>query len=150
MAHTFLVRPGQWMLEGQWLERQNLPVPVRGKTMIAWDQNDWFRMATKLVFPGHEYTDIVLQYRGRFDQTNRQYSFILQHSEFGNVEGEGLIGPESIVQRYWVLGSEQQRRSGLETLRQIKDDRYYYSSVNMSGISMSLTSVMEAVIERKP
>ncbi|MGL5083213.1 MAG: hypothetical protein ACRC8A_17155 [Microcoleaceae cyanobacterium] len=150
MAHTFLVVPGKWMLEGQWLERNRLPIPVRGKTLVAWDQNDWFRMVMQLIFPGHEHEDIVLQYRGRFDSTNRQYTFILQHSELGNVEGEGLVGPESIVQRYWVLGNEQQRRSGLEILRRIENNRYSYSSVSMGGANMNLISVLEATLERKP
>ena len=38
-----------------------------------------------------------------------QYTFVLQHSELGRVEGEGWIAPQSIVQRYWVLGDERQR-----------------------------------------
>lgn len=150
MAHTFLVVPGKWMLEGQWLERNSLPAAVRGKALVAWDQNDWFRMVMQLIFPGHEHEDIVLQYRGRFDNTNRQYTFVLQHSELGNVEGEGLVGPESIVQRYWVLGNEQHRRSGVETLRRVDNNRYSYSSVSMGGANMNLVSILEATLERKP
>ncbi|MGF1492757.1 MAG: hypothetical protein ACFBSC_09940 [Microcoleaceae cyanobacterium] len=149
MAHTFLVAPGQWILEGSWLERHHLPIAVRGKMLVAWDNQDWFKMVTKLIFPESENDDIILQYRGRFDNLERQYTFVLQHSEFGNVEGEGLIAPESIVQRYWVLGGEQQRRSGIETMRQLENNRYLYSSVVMAGPSLGIVSVMEATMERR-
>ena len=150
MAHTFLIQPGQWMIEGSWIDRNQLPITVKGKTLIAWNQMEWFSMVTKLVFPGSDRHDIILQYRGRLDTSERQYTFVLQHSELGNVEGEGLIGPESIVQRYWVLGDERQRRSGFDTLRQIDSNRYYYSSGIMAGHHLNLVSVMETVLERNP
>ncbi|WP_413167171.1 hypothetical protein ACL6C3_10785 [Capilliphycus salinus ALCB114379] len=150
MVHTFLLQPGQWMLEGSWIDRGQLPITVKGKTLVAWNQTEWFSMVTKLVFPGSDRDDIILQYRGRLDANERQYTFVLQHSELGNVEGEGLIGPESIVQRYWVLGDAATRRSGFDTLRQINSNRYYYSSGIMGGHHLNLMSVMETVLERKP
>lgn len=150
MVHTFLIQPGQWMVEGSWIDRNQLPIAVKGKTLVAWNQMEWFSMVTKLVFPGSDRDDIILQYRGRLDANERQYTFVLQHSELGNIEGEGLIGPESIVQRYWVLGDERQRRSGFETLRQIDSDRYYYSCGITAGHHLNLVSVMETVLERKP
>lgn len=150
MTHTFLIQPGQWMLEGSWIDRNQLPIPVKGKTLVAWNQMEWFNMVTKLVFPSGDREDIILQYRGRLDHNERQYTFVLQHSELGNVEGEGLICPESIVQRYWVLGDERQRRSGFDTLRQVNMNQYYYSSAIMSGHNLNLVSVMETVLERKP
>ncbi len=150
MTHTFLIQPGQWMLEGSWIDRNQLPMAVKGKTLVAWNQMEWFNMVTKLVFPNGDREDIILQYRGRLDNNERQYTFVLQHSELGNVEGEGLIGPESIVQRYWVLGDERQRRSGFDTLRQVNRNQYYYSSAIMAGHNLNLVSVMEAVLERKP
>ncbi len=150
MAHTFLMESGQWLLEGSWVERNAMPIAVRGKTLVAWHQNDWFSMVTKLVFPGSDREDIVLQYRGRLDNNEREYTFVLQHSEMGKVEGEGLIAPETIVQRYRVLGDERQRRNGFETLRKIDANRYIYSSGIMAGHSLNLISVMEASLERKP
>lgn len=150
MAHTFLMESGQWLLEGSWVERNAMPIAVRGKTLVAWHQNDWFSMVTKLVFPGSDREDIVLQYRGRLDNNEREYTFVLQHSEMGKVEGEGLIAPETIVQRYRVLGDERQRRNGFETLRKIDPNHYIYSSGIMAGHSLNLISVMEASLERKP
>lgn len=139
---------GQWALEGSWIERNGLPITVKGKTLVNWNRTDWFSMVTKLVFPGGDREEIVLQYRGHLDSDERQYTFVLQHSELGRVEGEGWIAPQSIVQRYWVLGDERQRRTGFETLHRIDDNRYYQSSGLMAG--HYLTSVMEATIERQP
>ncbi len=149
MAHTFLMESGQWLLEGSWLNRNELPIAVRGKTVVAWNQSDWFSMVTKLVFPGQDREDIILQYRGRLDSNEREYTFVLQHSQLGKIEGEGLISLESIVQRYRVLGDERQRRNGFETLRKVDPNHYYYSSGIMAGHTLNLMSVMEATLERK-
>ncbi len=102
--------------------------------------------ATKLSFPEGEHADIVIQSRGRMTSQERQYSFVLQHSLLGQVEGEGWIAPESIVQRYWGL-SDKQRRSGFETLRQISPARYHFSGGEMAG--HYLTSTIEAELTRQ-
>ncbi len=147
MAHTFLIEAGRWTLQGNWLERDGMPIAVKGKTLVGWGRDNWFTMVTKLIFPGSDREDIALQYRGRLDLGERQYTFVLQHSLLGRVEGEGWVAPESIVQRYWVLG-DRQRRSGFETLRYIDEGKYYVSSGIMAG--HYLTSTMEAVLERQP
>lgn len=147
MAHTFLIEAGRWTLQGTWLERDGMPVTVKGKTLVSWNRDDWFNMATILEFPGSEREGITLQYRGRLDTGDRRYTFVLQHSLLGRVEGEGWVAPESLVQRYWVLG-DRQRRSGFETLHMIGSDKYYMSSGIMAG--HYLTSAMEATLERKP
>lgn len=103
------MEPGQWLVEGTWLDRNQAPISVRGKTLVAWHQSEWFSLVTKLVFPRSDRDDIILQYRGRLDNNERQYTFLMQHSAFGKVEGEGLISPSLIVQRFWVLGDERQR-----------------------------------------
>jgi hypothetical protein len=137
---------GRWTLQGNWLEREGMPIPVKGKTLVAWNRDDWFTMVTKLVFPnGGE--DISFQYRGRLDAGDRRYTFVLQHSLLGRAEGEGWIAPDSIVQRYWVLG-DKQRRTGFETLYRLTDDKYFLSSSILSG--HYLTSAMEATVERQP
>ncbi len=146
MAHTFLIEAGRWTLQGNWLERDGLPVTVKGKILVAWSRDDWYTMVTKLLFPGTEREEIAFQYRGRLNSGERQYTFVLQHSLLGRVEGEGWIGPESIVQRYWVLG-DRQRRTGFETLRRLNENTYCLSSSIMAG--HYLTSTMEAVIERQ-
>lgn len=139
---------GQWTLEGSWIERNGVPITVKGKTLVSWNRTDWFSMVTKLVFPGGDREEILLQYRGHLNSDERQYTFVLQHSELGRVEGEGWIAPQSIVQRYWVLGDERQRRTGFDTLHRVDDHRYYQSSGIMSG--HYLTSTMEATLERQP
>lgn len=153
MAHSFLLEPGKWTLQGTWLTRDALPVPVKGKILVAWKQSNCFRVVTKLSFPENadgKRDDIVTQSRGRMTSQERQYTFVLQHSLLGQVEGEGWIAPESIVQRYWGLSDKQraqQRRSGFETLRQISPERYYFSGGEMSG--HYLASTIEAELIRQ-
>lgn len=146
MAHHFLMEAGRWIIEGNWLERNEMPIPVKGKTIIAWSQENWFTMVTKLVFPGSDRPEISFQYRGRLNAEKREYTYVLQQSLLGQVEGEGWIGPESIIQRYWVLG-DRQRRSGFETFYRINDHTYHLSSGILSG--HYLASTMEATLERQ-
>jgi hypothetical protein len=146
VAQTFLLESGKWTLQGNWLDRDAMPVAVKGKILVAWSRDDWFTMVTKLIFPGTKREEISLQYRGRLNMGERQYTFVLQHSLLGRVEGEGWIAPESIVQRYWVLG-DRQRRTGFETLHQLTSTQYCLSSSIMAG--HYLTSTMEAMIERQ-
>ncbi|ACK66261.1 conserved hypothetical protein [Rippkaea orientalis PCC 8801] len=137
---------GRWTIEGNWLERNEMPIPVKGRSIIAWSQDNWFTMVTKLVFPDQDRPEISYQYRGRLDGEERQYTYVLQQSLLGKVEGEGWIGPESIIQRYWVLG-DRQRRSGFETFHRVNDNIYYLSSGILAG--HYLTSTMEATLERQ-
>jgi hypothetical protein len=146
VAHSFLLEPGRWTLQGSWLTRDALPILVRGKILVAWKQDNCFMVATKLSFPDDDQADIVTQSRGRMTTQERQYTFVLQHSLLGQVEGEGWVAPESIVQRYWGL-SDRQRRSGFETLRQITPDKYYFSGGEMAG--HYLTSTIEAELTRQ-
>jgi hypothetical protein len=146
VAHTFLLEEGRWTLQGHWLDRHGLPVPLKGGILIAWGRDNWYTMVTKLMFPVNDREEIAFQYRGRLNVDDRQYTFVLQHSVLGRVEGEGWIAPESIVQRYWVLG-DRKRRTGFETLHQLDENRYHMSSSVMSGHYLS--STMEAVVERQ-
>ncbi|MGJ3249286.1 MAG: hypothetical protein ACFE0I_24835 [Elainellaceae cyanobacterium] len=146
MSHTFLLEEGRWMLQGHWLDRHGLPTPVKGGILVAWGRDNWYTSVTKLTFPGSNRDEISFQYRGRLNVDDRQYTFVLQHSLLGRVEGEGWIAPESIVQRYWVLG-DRKRRTGFETLYQLDENHYYMSSSIMAG--HYLTSTMEAMVERQ-
>jgi hypothetical protein len=137
---------GRWNLEGSWLERNEPPISVKGRTIIAWNQENWFTMVTKLVFPGSEREEISFQYRGRLDGEERQYTYVLQQSLLGRVEGEGWVAPDSIIQRYWVLG-DRQRRSGFETFYRIDANTYHLSSGILAGHYLS--STMEAILERQ-
>lgn len=147
MTHTFLLEPGRWILQGSWLERNQMPINVKGMILVAWNRDNWFTMATKLIFPDSNHSDIAFQYKGRLDNGERQYTFLLQHSTLGQVEGEGWICPDTIVQRYWVL-SDRQRRSGFETLHRIDDDSYYLTCGILAGHFLNET--MEASLERQP
>ncbi|HEY9629129.1 MAG TPA: hypothetical protein V6C84_17640 [Coleofasciculaceae cyanobacterium] len=147
MSHTFLLESGRWTLQGNWLDRDAMPITVKGKILVVWSRDDWFTMVTKLIFPGSDREEISFQYRGRFNAGERQYTFVLLHSSLGRVEGEGWVAPESIVQRYWVLG-DRQRRTGFETLHQLSPEKYCLSSSIMAG--HYLYSTMEAIVERQP
>ncbi|MGB5973293.1 MAG: hypothetical protein WBG38_08235 [Nodosilinea sp.] len=141
--HSFLIEPGRWTLQGSWIERDRLPTPVKGKILIAWSRDDWFTMVMKLALPDAEPAEMALQYRGRLTSDDCQYTFVLQHSLLGRVEGEGWVAPDSIIQRYWALG-DRQRRTGFETLYRLSKDRYHLSSGIMTG--HYLTSAMEATL----
>ena len=147
MAHRFLLEAGRWTLRGSWLERNEQPIAVKGKTIVAWSQEDWFTMVTKLIFPDGNHDDIAFQYRGRLDGDEMHYTYVLQQSLLGRVEGEGWLGPESIIQRYWVLGDRKQR-SGFETFYRLDDRTYLYSGGILAG--HYLISTMEAILERQP
>lgn len=144
MAHSFLLDAGYWTLQGHWLERDLSPLPVQGRILISW-RDDWFTMVTKLVFPQQNRADISCQYRGHVDSEARLYTFVLVHSLLGRVEGEGWIGPDSIVQRYWVLG-DAQRRNGVETLYCLNPTTYRISNATMMG--HHLVNAMEATLSR--
>ncbi len=147
MTHTFILESGKWTIEGNWLERNGMLINVKGKTIVTWDRTDWFSMVTKLIFPTQDREDIILRYKGRLDNDERRYTFLLQHSELGKFEGEGWLGVDSIIQRYWVLGNGAQRRSGFENLLHLDQERYYSTSGVVIGPSM--TFVMEATIKRE-
>ncbi|MEM8779226.1 MAG: hypothetical protein AAGF26_10205 [Cyanobacteria bacterium P01_G01_bin.49] len=146
MSHRFLMEAERWTIEGNWLERNEMPDPVKGRTIVVWSKDNWFTMVTKLVFPSSDRPKISFQYRGRLDGEERQYTYVLQQSLLGEVEGEGWIGPDSIIQRYWVLG-DGQRRSGFETFYRLNDDTYHFSSGILTG--HYLTSTMEAILKRQ-
>jgi hypothetical protein len=147
LTHTFLLEAGRWHIEGYWFERNQLPQPLKGRSIIAWQQEDWFTMVTKLVFPDSDREEISFQNRGRLNAEERQYTYVLQHSQLGRVEGEGWVLETSIIQRYWVLG-DRQRRSGFETFHRLSEHRYHLASGILAG--HYLTSTLEATFEHQP
>ncbi len=134
------------------MERNHDPIAVCGRTLVAWNCDSWFTMATKLLFPEDSplarqgTSSIIMQYRGRLGNHDQRYTYVLKHSQLGQVEGEGWIGPESIVQRFWVLG-DQNRRTGFETIHRVADNSYRLSSGMMSD--HYLLNTMEATLERQ-
>ena len=145
MTHTFLLEPGRWKLEGSWLERDKMPIPIKGRLLIAWSQDNWFSLVSKLIFPDGEKEDISFQYRGRLGTGKREYTFVLQQSILGQIEGEGWIGADTIIQRHWVLTDS--RRGGFETFYRINNNSYHLASCILNR--HYLISTMEAILERQ-
>lgn len=103
-------------------------------------------MITKLSISNQPGQDITWQYRGYLEPEASRYTFILTHSQMGKIEGEGWVGTDSVVQRYWVL-DDQQRRLGFEAFHQIDDNNYRLAH---SSISMNrLASLMELQFSRQ-
>lgn len=146
LTHSFLMEAGRWTLTGHWLERNGVVIPVKGRTLVAWSQDNWFTMVTKLFFLEGDRQEISFQYRGRLDEDETQYTYVLQHSLLGQVEGEGWICPDSIVQRYWVL-SDRNRRSGFETFYRIEQGKYHLCGSILLG--HAIDSTMEATLEHQ-
>lgn len=145
MSHTFLLESGRWKLEGTFIDRKLGSMVVKGRTLVTWTKDDWFTMATKLNFPECDLPELTLTYKGRLDPDECRFSFILQHSAMGKIEGEGWVAPESIMQRYWVM-DDKQLRTGFQTAYKRDDDCYYLCNAVVAGTSF--VSNMEAVLTR--
>ena len=146
MAHTFLVQPGKWTIEGNWIDGDSMPIQVKGRTLVGWSRdNFWFTMVTKLTFPDSDREELTMAYKGRIDSDERRFTFVVDDSSLGKVEGEGIIGLDSIVQRYWVMG-DKKVRTGFQTLYRRDNNIYSLASGLISG--QNLESTMEAVLTR--
>jgi len=146
VAHTFLVQPGKWTLEGNWIERDSMPIAVKGRTLVGWSKdNFWFTMVTKLTFPNSDREDLTMAYKGRIDSDERRFTYVADDSALGKIEGEGIIAPDSIIQRYWVMG-DKRARTGFQTLYRRDNNTYSLASGLISG--QNLESTMEAVLTR--
>jgi hypothetical protein len=146
VSHTFLVQPGKWSLEGNWIERDSMPIGVKGKTLVGWSKdNFWFTMVTKLTFPNSDRPELTMAYKGRIDSDDRRFTFVVDHSELGKIEGEGMIGPDAIIQRYWVMG-DKKMRTGFQSLYRRDQNAYSITSAIISG--QNLESTMEAILTR--
>jgi hypothetical protein len=146
VAHTFLVQPGKWTLEGNWIERDSMPIAVKGRTLVGWSKdNFWFTMVTKLTFPNSDREELTMAYKGRIDSDERRFTYVADDSALGKIEGEGIIAPDSIIQRYWVMG-DKRARTGFQTLYRRDNNNYSLASGLISG--QNLESTMEAVLTR--
>ena len=146
MPHTFLVQPGKWTLEGNWIERDSMPIAVKGRTLVGWSKdNFWFTMVTKLTFPNSDRDELTMAYKGRIDSDERRFTYVADDSALGKIEGEGIIAPDSIIQRYWVMG-DKRARTGFQTLYRRDSNSYALASGLISG--QNLESTMEAVLTR--
>lgn len=144
MSHSFLLEAGLWAIKGNWLERDRDPISVRGTTLVSWERDNWFAIVTKLIFPNSDRPEISYQYRGRLDSQERYYTYVLKQSILGRIEGEGWLGEDSIVQRYWVL-QDSKKRTGFDSYYRIDRNTYFLSGGILSGYSLS--STMEATLK---
>jgi hypothetical protein len=102
-------------------------------------------MVTKLTFPNTDREELTMAYKGRIDSDERRFTFVVDDSSLGKVEGEGIIGPDSIIQRYWVMG-DKKMRTGFQTLYRRDNNIYSLTSGIIAG--QNLESTMEAVLTR--
>ncbi len=146
--HSFFIDVGDWALSGKWLEPGQAPEIVKGRILITWSQDDWFTMATKLIFPESSPNKVAItfQYRGKLAYGESHYTFVLQHSQWGRVEGVGWVGEQAIVKRFWVLG-DPAKRGGFETYWQINPGQYAMTASYTSG-NKNL-SLLEATLTRQ-
>jgi len=142
MTHSFLLEPGRWLLNGNWMEKNGTIMPVQGKILITW-KDDWFTMATKLLFPESDRPEITITHKGRLNCEDRMFSFVVQHSAMGKIEGEGWVMPQAIIQRYWVM-DDKQVRTGFQTIYR-QDDRHYHMCGGVNS-GRSLINSMDALL----
>jgi hypothetical protein len=123
-----------------------MPIAVKGRTLVGWSKdNFWFTMVTKLTFPNSDREELTMAYKGRIDSDERRFTYVADDSALGKIEGEGIIAPDSIIQRYWVMG-DKRARTGFQTLYRRDNNIYSLASGLISG--QNLESTMEAVLTR--
>lgn len=151
MGHTFLLQPGSWIIKGHSSDKNQHSIPFKGATIIVWDQSSWFTIKTKLVFDIKQQTsseiksNLEFEYKGFLPENKRSYSYVLTRTDFDKIEGEGLITKDSIIQRYWML-EDTRRRAVLETIFQLDEDSYHFSSTMMAG--NNIINVIEGILQR--
>lgn len=153
MSHTFLLESGAWVLEGSWLDKTQVAVPCKGAIIINWEEQNWFSLQMKIVFPQNpprygsfdNKAHITFQYRGNIPTGRSQYAFVLKRSDVERIEGEGWITDYSIIQRYWVLGSNM-RLHGVESFWCVEENTYHLTSIMMTGNNLLYT--LEAILQR--
>lgn len=140
------MQPGKWTLEGSWIERDSIPIGIKGRILVGWSKdNFWFTMVSKLTFPDSDREQLTMAYKGRIDSDERRFTYVVDDSSLGKVEGEGIIGPDSITQRYWVIG-DKRMRTGFQTLYRRDNNTYSLASGIIGG--QNLENTMEAILTR--
>ena len=145
MTHSFLLESSYWNVRGHWLKPGVTPIPVSGNIQIAWKQENWFKLTTCLACQDETETQIVYQSRGNLNHEEKYYTYVSQHSLLGNIEGEGRLGFQSIIQYYWFIGTASKQK-GLDTFYRLDRDTYYLTSSILEGHSVKNT--IEATLKR--
>ena len=147
MAHSFLVEAGYWNVNGNWFKPNVTPIPLKGRIKIAWQRANWFKLTTSLVCADEAATEIIYQCRGNLNYEAKNYTYVSQHSLLGNIEGEGKLGDQSIIQYYWFIGTGSKQK-GLDTFTCIDKNTYYLTSSILDGHSIKNT--IEAILTSDP
>lgn len=149
MTHSFLLESGIWHLHGHWAKPNQVAIAIKGQITISWKQHNWFKILTTITSDDEPETKILsqCQCQGNLNYEEKSYTYVLQHSLLGNIEGEGRLGLESIVQYYWSVGMAQKRR-GFDTFYNLNEDTYYFTSSVLEDHKLNCT--MEATLKRQP
>lgn len=145
MAHSFLLEAGLWNVTGNWLKPNKDPITIEGTIQTTWKRDNWFKTTTNLTCNDAEATKIVSQCRGNLNYQEKYYTYVAQHSLLGNIEGEGRLGFQSIIQYYWFIGATSQEK-GIDTFGHVDSNTYYLTSSILKGHSVKYT--IEAVLKR--
>ncbi len=146
MTHTFFLEPSSWIIKGRWLQKNKLSIPLNVASIITWEQSSWFYIKTKMVFPQSDRPDINFEYKGCLPSHKTQYAYVLKRSDFENIEGEGWITDDSIIQRYWVLNNDR-GLNGFETFFCLDENTYHMTSGMMTGNHLLCT--FEGILQRR-
>lgn len=145
MSHSFLLKSGIWYLNGHWVKPNLVTITIEGQITISWKQQKWFKILTTITSPDEPEIEISSKCQGNLNYEEKSYTYVLQHSLLGNIEGEGRLGKESIVQYYWSIGVAQKRR-GFDTFYYLNGDTYYFTSSILED--HKLNNTMEATLKR--
>ena len=145
MTHSFLLESCYWNVQGYWLKPKLAPIPLEGNIQVVWKQENWFKLTTRLTCQDEAQTQIIYQSRGNLNYEEKYYTYVSQHSLLGNIEGEGKLGFQSIIQYYWFIGTDNKQK-GLDTFYCLDRDTYSLTSSILSGHSVKNT--IEATLKR--
>lgn len=145
MAHSFLLESAYWNVNGHWLKPNLAPIPLQGNIQIVWKRENWFKMTTTLTCDDETATKIIYRCRGNLNYEEKHFTYVSQHSLFGNIEGEGRLGFQSIIQYYWFIGTANKQK-GLDTFYCVDQSTYHLTSSILEG--HSLKSTIEATLKR--
>ena len=144
MNHSFLLQSGKWDVQGRYFTKNQSPSMIQGFVDISWNEDNWFKIVSELSLDHQPQPKMVSKSRGHLDTEKKSYTYVLQHSLLGNIEGEGWIGSQSIVQYYWIVDGNQ-HRTGFDTFSRLSADTYALTSVVLERHNFN--STMEATLK---
>ena len=145
MAHSFLIEAGYWHVSGHWLKPNLAPIPLAGGIKTVWKRANWFKLTASLTCEDEAKTNIVYQCRGNMNHEAKHYTYVSQHSLLGNIEGEGQLAQQSIIQYYWFMGTATKQK-GFDTFYCLDQNTYYLTSSILDGHSIKNT--IEVILKR--